>query len=303
MEQFNQPPEVAGITSQIAYIPLRSFMRELETLQPPRSDARRSLSPKAALHRTSINSITKVWNEISAHIATNPDTLGLANIVDGKLEATSSVDIEGEMLQLYQRNWYFPPSKLRAYTTRLAEHFCLRHCASNDTDYYQAQLSGLTPYWFRRSVNEHLSTGFHTAFAVAFKLVIATAGAHASAQNKSALPPISQALDRLFVLAMTLGTAHMNLLLASDGVLWDSAGANPAPFIKYADCGSGEELAIESGVLLPIRTKLLKYSKFDQEPRYGCPAMAASGLERPVLRECLTWCGQLSSRFYFNLLS
>ena len=303
MEQFDLPPQIAANQRQLAYIPLRAFMRELESLQPPRSDSRRALSPKAALHRTSTSTIAQVWRELYAHIAASPETLGLANIVDGKLEATSAAQIDSEMLELYKRNWYFPPSKLRAYATRLAEYFCLRHCHNHDVDYYQTQLEGLAPYWFRRSVHEHLSTGFHTAFAVAFKLVIATAGAQALANRSLALAPLDQALERVFVLAMTLGTAHMNLLLASDGVLWDSAGAHPAPFIKYIESESGQELAIESSTLSQIKLKLQKHKKFDQEPRYGCPAMAASGIERPVLRECLNWCGQLAQRFYFNLLT
>ena len=303
MEQFDHPPLVAGIESQLTYIPIRAFMRELEALQPARSDVRRALSPKAALHRTSSESITQVWRELSNHIYTNQETLGLANTMNGNLDSISSAQLDLEMRELYQRNWYFPPSKLRAYATRLAEYFCLRYCQNNDVDYYQSQLKDLAPYWFRRSVHEHLSTGFHTSFAVAFKLIIATAGAHRSSGRQTSLDSLSESLERVFVLATTLGTAHMSLLLASDGILWDSAGANPAPFIKFMHCGANQELAIESSALDQIRAKIAKHKAFDSEARYGCPAMLASGVERPVLRECLSWCRKLAERFYFGLLT
>lgn len=302
MEHFEPPPQIATATGPVAYTPIRIFMRELEKLQTARSDSRRALSPKAALHRTSTASISAVWRDLFSHISSNPQTLGLVEVHAGKLEPLEHSKIEAQMRELYNRSWYFPPSKLRAYATRMAEHFSRQYCQNTDIDYYQSQLKQLVPYWFRRSVEEHLSTGFHTAFAVAFKLIIATVGAYRDADREQSLPSLGNSLDKMFVLATTLGSAHMSLLLATDGVLWDSAGAMPAPFIKYINCETGQELAIASSIFDHISARMPKLRATDPEPRYGCPAMMAEGIERPVLRECLNWSRQLAERYYFGLL-
>jgi hypothetical protein len=137
---------------------------------------------------------------------------------------------------------------------------------------YQTLLLKNGFYWFRQSIRHHLRLGYHTAVSVIVKLI----GTY-KYQNKEVFHSVSKEYkDSTFTACKTFSAFDLELLLASDKVLWDSASAN-----SYDDYSiENEQLFLPVDKIDHVLANLTKRTSTNQkspnEAILGCPALKAS---------------------------
>jgi hypothetical protein len=222
-----------------------------------------------------------LWAAIDEWIATHSSVCGLAKAGEHP-EALSSDEIINEGRRLWAMSKDFPWSRLRSLSDKLIKSFIDHNLPATGSEdlwrKYEAALEAAGQYWFRRSVGDHLSTGFHTAISANFKMLgMAVEVLLRSDHNWEARGPLNRGeaylrfedprrmqahLDSALDLATYLSTTHMSFLHASDGLLWDSAGSNPSPFFVLLPKSDMMALDIDAIAELDMRLSGERLSGF-----------------------------------------
>jgi hypothetical protein len=125
-------------------------------------------------------------------------------------------------------------------------------------------------YWFRQSVGHHLKLGYHTAISVLCKYL---AGVKFEVGNYDLN---DEFLNNIRLGIKTFASFDLDLLHASDQILWDSASAKELGLIKYInnDLYIPEKLAEK---ILSNWNKIIDTK--GREAILGCPALKAKKTE------------------------
>lgn len=121
-------------------------------------------------------------------------------------------------------------------------------------------------YWFRQSQKHHLKLGYHTAISVICKLI-----GTKYFDNKGGL---SQNYNNYIKeCSKVFASFDLELLTASDNVLWNSAGASDFCHYEIID----NELRLPESFEMDVKKNLNDKSKHI-EPRIGCPAIKSGSV-------------------------
>lgn len=284
-------------------MPLREFARLLNEAQTERGFARvASPSPKGELHGHAVTAMTDVWRIVQDLIATFPESGGLVDPTSHPPTPIAGTTIQEELAVIFARNPEFAIAKLRARASRVVEFAVTAYATRNATsEAYPDALARTHPYWFRRSITDHLGTGFHTALSAFFRML--GLAPLIALRDRGTLDDIGSIIDQLFELTMATATAHLDLLAHVDGLIWDSAGSTPgARQFTVAAPPLPSAVSVRSQfahqVLMRLREPTSPFGS--GEERRGCPAFHAR-VPRPLMLEVGAWCRDLAERWYLPL--
>lgn len=220
---------------------------------------KKDVERKSEVHRFSELFIARSWKLMEPELMEGP-WFGLS--IDKSMEELSAY-----LREIEQRSSAFPWAWIRARATeaimtRLSMMLPeLSKSYSAEFDSYRKALHRAGIYWFRQSPKQHLEAGYHTALSGVWKVL--GEEFYCLRDIRSWMPEDSLRVKKAM---RSFATFHMEYLLASDGYLWDSAGAT-----AYRWSGSQSSADEVSEVCNRVKVDALGL----KEGRLGCPALRA----------------------------
>jgi hypothetical protein len=274
-----------------------------------------------------------IWLDVAEWSRQNSEVFGLSDTSSATLIPLNASAIDSEMHRLWLQSIDFPWSRLRSLADKLVKHFVGRHCSASGIDEvlrqignkeglclagYQGALDKCGRYWFRRSIEEHQATGFHTALSANFKMLGAVPHLLISAWRSSDAGRAQAALaiveDDAMVqnllrqaqdVAHYLATCHMEFLHASDNLLWDSAGSRAAHGLAIDLTSTPPVICIGLPAVMEAAKRLetARRNAGFPELRLGCPALKVrSGEGGSLVSAVRGWCASIFKKFALPLL-
>ena len=273
---------------------LNQFMRTLEEYQN-KNFVRTKIVEESDNSKASANYyaglfIEKLWIDIKSWVDNNPESLGLAEKIDDKLQPYNEKALKHSILKIKAKNPLFPFSKFRAITTLVTDFFLekiIENSCPLTLQKYKKSLKTAGIHWYRESPKEHLWTGMHTALSAHFKMAQEVLEADNNFNN------FFLHYTEAFKLIRYVASTHMDILKAVEGIIWDHAASQLGNSFEVLE----GRFCIKDEAVKKIMGKLDSNEK-SLEARTGCPAMYSGDMGDAVISEIGEWCINIIRKFY-----